>query len=99
MDQYNRTPEIEVGSESAVAIVQAKYPNCKIIEADVLDDGSGTVVKLGLLEDDNTARIVDVTLDKNNVITKEEERPDVPPGQINKSLRERKPHAKIKEKV
>jgi hypothetical protein len=93
---YNRTPEIELGSENAIAVVQAKYPNCKIIEADVLDDGSGTEITLGLMDGDS-ARIIDVVLNKENVILTETERPDVPPGLAKQTLKERKPHAKLKE--
>jgi len=101
-DIYNRTPQLEAGSEAAVATAQAQYPTGKVIEAEVKDDGSGYEVTIGVQEGD-IYKIYDVTLDAAGAVTGTEERPNVPPGQEKahahpkeKPLKERKPHAKVK---
>jgi outer membrane protein assembly factor BamA len=95
-DIYNRTPELEAGSEAAVAAVQALYPTGKVVEAEV-DETNGTCeVTVGVQEDD-AYKIYDVKLDANSAVTSTEERPNVAPGHAHKKdkpLKERKPHAK-----
>lgn len=94
---YNKAPEIEEGSEAAIAAAQAQYPNAKVIEAEVKDDGSGSEITLAYVDADGTTyHVVEVTLDANNAITGTDERPNVPPGQAKRPLKERKPHGKFK---
>jgi hypothetical protein len=93
-DIYNRTPELEAGSEAAVATVQAQYPSGKIVEAEV-DETTGTCeVTVATAEADGSYKVYDVKLDASGAVTSTEERPNVPPGHAHKKdkpLKERKP--------
>jgi hypothetical protein len=102
-DIYNRTPELEAGSEAAVAAVQALYPTGKVVEAEVDETNGSCEVTVATAEADGTYKVYEVKLDANSAVTSTEERPNVPPGhlkdkkeKIEKPLKERKPHAKVK---
>jgi outer membrane protein assembly factor BamA len=91
-DIYNRTPELEAGSEAAVATVQAQYPTGKIVEAEV-DETTGTCEVTVGVQEGEVYKIYEVKLDASGAVTSTEERPNVPPGhhKNDKPLKERKP--------
>ena len=93
-DIYNREPELEEGTEAAVAAVQAQYAGGKVVEAEHKDDGSCEVTVA--VQDGENYKVYEVQVDANGAITGTEERPATPPGHAKKPLKERKPHAKLK---
>lgn len=86
-DLYNKEPEIEPGTEQAVAAAQAAYPNSKALEAKqtTMEGGAtGYEVTLGYIDEANAYHIVEVEMDASCTILSTEERPNEPPGQANK---------------
>jgi hypothetical protein len=79
---YNKEPDIQPGTEQAVAAVQAAYPNSKILEAKT--EGTGYEVTAGYIDEQNAYHIVECELDASCTIVSQEERPNEAPGQAKK---------------
>ena len=87
-DLYNKDPEIEPGTEQAVAAAQAAYPTGKVLESKSIKGESEVVtgyeVTVGYQDEQSAYHIVELEMDAQCTITSTEERPDQPPGQANK---------------
>ena len=90
---YNKEPDLEPGTEQAVAAVQTANPQItKMLESEILSDDAsmttGYEVTGGWQDnpgmESEVTHIVEYTLDADCQITGQEERPADPPGQAKK---------------
>lgn len=78
IDKFNGSPEIDAGTEQAVATAQAQYPTGQVLEA-TKDEAGVCQVTVGIAGKDGVpARVLELSFDVNGTLTETDERTDKP---------------------